>query len=353
MKIGIITFHFPYNCGAALQCYALQTAIEKEGHEVVIINYRPWYHQNRYTRHKNPMTVAKQNYLRDKDSRSFRRRLISGIYWYFHAAFDIGLWRKNKESEAVFGIFVKKYLHETRIYRTLDDLKKSPPEADLYICGSDQLWNTLLTGGEPDKAYFLDFGPENIRRRSYAVGVNIENPESLKEEIGPLLNRFEAISLRERACEQQVREMCDKDIPMQFDKDPTLLLDREEYEALIPDVIFEDRKYVMLYLMGDPSEEKAVELAKVYAKQNNLQLINVIAYPSRKRADVDKNIICGPEKFLWYIKNAKKVYTNSYHAVIFSMIFDRDFNVVPHETTGYRVRELLERYGRSDCCIEE
>ena len=55
MKVGIITFHFPYNCGAVLQCFALQTVLESMDYEASVINYRPWYHQNRYTPLKNPV----------------------------------------------------------------------------------------------------------------------------------------------------------------------------------------------------------------------------------------------------------------------------------------------------------
>ena len=188
MKIGIITFHFPYNCGAFLQCAALKTFLEKNGNQVEVINYRPWYHQNIYTVYANPWQTAREKFRKKDDNDYLAKRFARASYnfakviksWFFHK-------EKSKQND-LFEPMQKKYLNETMVYRSLRQLKKNPPLCDVYICGSDQLWNTVLTDGKADKAYFLDFG-ENIRKMSYGVGVYFKEEPENAGELGRLLDR--------------------------------------------------------------------------------------------------------------------------------------------------------------------
>ena len=122
MKIGIITFHFPYNCGAMLQCAALQTALEKKGHEVEVIDYRPWYHQNRYTPRKNPMVFAKSCYA-GKEGNAFRK-FLSGCRGYGRIVLSWKDAGKKKDQDSRFKNFRVKHLHTGKVYRNIEALKK-------------------------------------------------------------------------------------------------------------------------------------------------------------------------------------------------------------------------------------
>ena len=83
MKAGIITYHFPYNSGAALQSLALQTVLSSMGHEVSILNYRPWYHQNICTPNKNVVYIMQESMEQEKAD--FR------IFGHFHDAVDMAM----------------------------------------------------------------------------------------------------------------------------------------------------------------------------------------------------------------------------------------------------------------------
>ena len=161
MKIKTITCHDVYNLGASLQAYALQNYLLSLGHEVEIIHYKPDYLSNHHklwlvANPKFNIPFIKQLYLLAK----LPGRLIA-------------LKRKK-----VFDSFTSKYLRLTRRYNSYEDLKNDAPEADCYIAGSDQIWNTLFRNGR-DAAFYLDFGNQNIKRISYAA--SFATPEIVPE----------------------------------------------------------------------------------------------------------------------------------------------------------------------------
>ncbi|MGX8775195.1 MAG: polysaccharide pyruvyl transferase family protein, partial [Bacillota bacterium] len=232
MKIGIITFHFPYNCGAALQCYALQRKLESMGHEVCIINYRPWYHQNRYTPMKNPFYWGKRCF--DKEEGPFYKKCYEGLKGFVKT---VQSWKGNaevKEKDRKFSRFVKGNLHETSVYRTLEQLRDNPPECDVYISGSDQLWNSGLTDGKFDEAYFMRFGKKSTGRMTYSVGTNFADLKDPAEALKELVKDIDVISIRENRWRSVIEEATGGNKKIHNDLDPTLLLDAADYEPVIP-----------------------------------------------------------------------------------------------------------------------
>ncbi len=351
MDIGIITFHFPYNCGAVLQCYALQTVLERQGHNVSVIDYRPWYHQNRYTVKKNPFTVARANFLRDKETRPLWKRTMSYGRWFAKTALDRSLRRENEASDRLFREFREQYLHTTKCYRTLKSLQKNPPKTDCYIAGSDQLWNERLTGDSFDPAYFLDFGPDTVRRMSYAVGVymDAERPTEKQnaDRLNRYLDRFEGISVREQRGKEMILAIRKED-EIRVDADPTLLADCADYRKLMkkPDGL-QPGEYILTCTMGDESEQEVFETADRIGRERGLTVIHSMAYPKRRRED-GNNVLMGPCEWLWAVDHAALVVTNSYHAGVFSVLFHKPLIAVPHTVTGYRTEELLGKLGLSE-----
>lgn len=346
MKIGIITFHFPYNCGAVLQCAALQTYLEMNGHEVSIINYRPWYHQNRYIPLKNPVYFGRKSFgKRDASDKVLRRmrRCIGGvvrtIYSWRNYHSNIGKHRK-------FESFIKKYLHETRIYRTMDQLQKFSPMCDVYISGSDQLWNPHLTDGKFDPAYFLQFGNDDIKRIAYAVSPNLRgiiDPEGM---LGTLLDDFDALSLREDRYLSAVQDAAgNKKINICLD--PVFLLDAQDYDRLIGMEPLEKEPFILTYTMPDITQHRVFNAADILSEELGIKVIDVSGNPSKVNSKIKDNRVCGPDEFLWYIKNAEYVITNSFHGTAFSVIFRKEFVSIPHQKTGNRVMELLNAFDLS------
>ena len=342
MKIGIITFHFACNCGAVLQCLALSEVLKQLGQEVEVINYRPEYHANRYRALKNPFINGKKVADNYKNSGI----LMYSLKYCKGFAGAIKSWRyyaTNKEISNRFNRFVKENLHETGIYKEINKLREQPPVCDIYICGSDQIWNTALTNGRIDPAYLLDFGETSTRKISYSAGVNLSVNTGLSNEDKMLLSKFQAISLREHHYYLLFKEILKSDIEVHIDLDPSLLLSGYSYEKFMCKNQLETEEYILVYTMNDTSQDTVNEAALELSRKKKIRIIDISNDAKKIVADAVKNRICGPSEFLWYIKNARFIVTNSFHSTAFALIFNKNFVAVPHSQTGYRITELLDK----------
>ena len=182
MKIKTITCHEVYNHGASLQDYALLMHLESLGHDVETIHYNPDYLSNHFKLWKvsNPRyeknIILKIAYLILK----LPGRLKS-------------LKRKNN-----FDIFSEQYIKATKkSYRTNKELKNDLPNAEAYICGSDQIWNSFFPNGK-DPAFYLDFVPDNKLKLSYAASFAIDQlEEDIKGFVKEKVSALDHISVRE------------------------------------------------------------------------------------------------------------------------------------------------------------
>jgi 2-succinyl-5-enolpyruvyl-6-hydroxy-3-cyclohexene-1-carboxylate synthase len=351
MKVGIITFHFPFNCGAALQCFALESKLEELGNDVQVINYVPWYHWNRYASYKNPFYYA--NKKLHEPARNVLTRGYHGAKGFYDTVRSWKSAKVKKVREQKFAAFRKAHLHETRTYRTVGQLRRHPPKCDLYLAGSDQIWNSKLTDGRFDPAYFMDFGGRDVRRMTYAVGTYFDDPAAAQKEIGPMLKKLDAVSLREIKFMRPVMEAADPKTPMHLDVDPTLLPDVSAYEALLPKEPLEKNPFIVVYTMPGPAQNQVNAAAKKLAARTGLHLIDVNGNPNAGNRQIKDSRIVSPEEFLWYVKNAAYVVTNSFHGTVFSVLFRKRFATILHKETGNRVSELLDKLGLSERYTEE
>lgn len=152
-------------------------------------------------------------------------RLAGSAGKYLSCAFQNLIHRKNALS---YDDFVKKHLTQTRLYRTLEELKEDPPEEDVYIAGSDQIWNPKVLGRDLDRAYFLDFGPDTVRKIAYAASTGEAPDETERKAIIKNCSSLSAISLRED-CEGLTEYANGKS---HVCLDPTLLLRAEDYREI-------------------------------------------------------------------------------------------------------------------------
>lgn len=294
MKIGILTFHWATNYGAILQAFALQNYLKNLGHDVYIINYRPKHKQYK---------------------RTFLSCFYTKRFWLY--LFNI----KEHIKEKKLDNFRKTYLHETLLYESLDELKKKSPKFEVYICGSDQIWNSYFTTkgeGKPTSVYFLDFGDKNVKRIAYAVSFGCENyPEEALNIAKKYIHNFKAISVRENSAISIVTKIGFMN-PIKL-PDPTLLLLRDEYCFTNTDQESAQKK-AFVYILRE--EYQDVKDIKLYLKRN--YIINTT------------NKFFNPysvEEWVSGIKNASIVLTNSFHGMVFSLIFHVPFIVVPAKGT--------------------
>ena len=322
MQIRTITCHDVYNHGASLQAYALQTYLESMGHTVEIIDYKPYYLSRHYL-------------LWSVDNPVFDKPVIKQLYLVAKLPGRL-LALKRKQ---LFDEFTKRYLKLTsKRYHSNEELKSNPPQADVYIAGSDQIWNTLFQNGR-DAAFYLDFAPKTAKRISYAASFATEDvADEYRPFIRKMLQNFDAVSIRERCSLPLLASLGRTDGVAVCD--PVFLLTREQWEKMLPNQQIHE-KYLLVY--DTEFSPKVKEIAKRIAKEKKLKIYNVSA---SRIGYADKDLwASSPTDFVQLIQDASYVVSNSFHATAFSLIFERDFCVVNRtEGINERMKSLLEGY---------
>ena len=153
MKVVIVTLHRVYNYGSALQAYATQKIFDKAGFETEIVDYI------------TPQRTKKQIM---KNAAAGSNAGMSSVAYKFFKRFSVML------KEMTFGRFVEKKLHLTKQYITAEDLEKDPPQADIYVTGSDQTWNSQYNEGV-DRGFFLAFAPKGKMKISFVSSFGKEH----------------------------------------------------------------------------------------------------------------------------------------------------------------------------------
>lgn len=319
MKIKIITCHDVYNHGASLQAYALQTYIEELGHNVEIIDYKPQYLSDYF----NLWGVTPR----------YNRPFIKQLYLLVKLP---GRLRKRRRKK-MFDQFTRKYLHLTRRYSSYEELKNFPPEADVYVAGSDQIWNTSYHAGS-DPAFYLDFVPFGKTRVSYAASFATPNIKpNLICFVREMLSKIDFISIRETASLNILSNMGRTDGIAVCD--PVFLLDSCFWRGFADNSFIEREPFVLVY-----DFEKTIlirDLAKSIAKEKKLKIISVSPWEMNYASKNFTNI--SPQVFISLINQANYVISNSYHATVFAIIFHRDFCVTKRsEQLNVRMLSLLD-----------
>lgn len=329
MKASVITLHTVDNYGSAMQTYATKKVLDKFGYTVEFIDY--WRKDNL------PEYRAKQ-LLQSRILQKFK--FLWGINKYSQrvATLTLSLILKNRKS--VMQKFLEKHIQLTDCrYNSYDELKKNPPLADIYITGSDQVWNKIWNQGI-DKAYFLDFAPAGKPRISFAasIGRNHLDEDEILETM-KLLKKYDAISVREQSAVDLLSSM---GIPSTLILDPTLMLKAEEWKKIAVKVEI-DRPYLLIYQLN-PNPQMDI-YAKKIAQKKGWDVVRI----GFGTADKKKYGICimlpSVEKFLGLFFGASCVLTDSFHATAFSLNLGIDFISVMPPRFGTRIESILELTG--------
>ena len=317
MKIKTITCHDVYNVGASLQAYALQQYLMNLGHDVEIIDYKPDY-------------LSKHYNIRVVSNPCFDRPVIRSLYLAVKLPGRLKALKSERKKN--FDRFRREKLKLTsKRYHSNEELITELPDADLFICGSDQIWNPLFKNGK-DVAFFLDFVPKNKKKVSYAASFAVESiSESDKIRMRQWLCKLDAISVREKSGLSILESMGLKGSCV---CDPVLLLTREKWDSIIEP--FDSEKYLFVYDFDHSSF--VVEVVRKIAKERNLKIYSFFESPIADK--VLKNV--GPQEFLGVIKNADIVLSNSFHATVFSVIYQKEFYVIEREEEiNARMKDFL------------
>lgn len=331
MRIAIITFSRAKNYGGVLQSYALYQYLSRMGHEPFFIDYIP-ERSNIY----NPKLFVKRTTDKSKvwGKNGFTRFVWKALYF-----------EKIKKDYLKFSTFIQKECTFSDRYFSNEELMRHPPQADIFMVGSDQVWNSdYAPGKQLELPFYLPF--TTGKKISYASSFgNSFIPEDQKEKVAELLRPFQALSVREETGKQLLEELGLKATVV---ADPTLLFDGNFWaqKCILQNV---SGPYILLYQVK--FDARTYKVAKELSKKMKCRLIIL----SMNRTDIRKcpqKVIMAPtvEEWLSYIKNANLVYTDSFHASVFSILFHTSFivNSASRKNMASRISNLLRLAGLED-----
>ena len=316
MKIGILTYHRTLNYGACLQALATRVVLENMGHEVYYVDYWPDYHQQLYKAFS--LNVLNSLSLRGK---------VSYILKSIGNRRYVGLRKKQ------FDAYHERY--------TLPYCRSTEEEYDVIIYGSDQIWRKQLHSDNYNPIYF---GKNAFRAKSHVafsasmgvLPITIEDRENVRA----LLANLTKIAVRENDLYELVMQM---GYNVEQTIDPTLLLTRYEWDAILQPSDYDGPKYMLVYALQ--SDAFNLDYLASYAHKNGCILKVLKERPTSQ--DTETSIAtAGPATFISLIKYAEVVFTSSFHGLAFSIIYGKEvFASFTHNST--RASSLLLSAGIS------
>lgn len=333
-RIKTITSHDVYNYGASLQAYALMKYLQERGCEVQVIDYKPSYANARYNFWYMDAKYKWENFFILK----FLACLLLAPKRFY-----------TYERKKAFDSFTLKYLCLTKKkYFSYDALKEDAELcADVFIVGSDQVWNSNHANGK-DPANYLGFVRGKAKKMSYAASFGMDHIEKGYELfVKQMLENFELITVREK---HGVEILSRLGIVSKQVVDPVFLLDKEKWNSIAESKTL-DEDYILVYDFGNNPLIKV--FAQEYARKHKVKIYSINDFIPHRYADKNINN-AGPEAFLNWIRNAKCFISNSFHGTAFSIIYEIPFWVFKRkDCVNSRMDSLLDMVGLENRVIED
>ena len=300
-KIAILTTHRANNFGAILQAFALVTKCKELGSDAEILDWRTplfeWQYYNPWRQlAKNPLPGIK-------------------FAWRYFV--------HERRSRRLFAEFRSRLPMSPKI-TSRDALRDIEKRYCSFIVGSDQVWNPEQTACNPrqfDRTYLLDF-VKHTRKNAYATSIGKEsiNPPELIPEYRRALETFDIITMREIAGAQFLSNILGRDIEVVLD--PVLLHDAEFWRKYESPLVTPNQNYILIYNVQHYRRESQwmIDEAYRYAYERHYRVIDLFV-PSAMSSWTVNSVEAGPAEFVHLIDNAVAVFTNSFHAAAFCVIF--------------------------------
>lgn len=309
MKVAISTLHAQHNnFGTVLQSVALKTYLESKGYDVRTVDYSPWVYKYGIT-----------------DWRSFVKRWAVNLMFAPHFIIRQSRFRR----------FIKEYNAVTsKRYFSFRELVKDPPQADIYIAGSDQIWNPRFPCGRDDTFYLKYVDSPNKMSYASSTGTADLTSEDYEMLLGKI-SEFRFVSVRELEAKNRLRQLGRQDVVHVCD--PVALLTKEQYREMSRTVV--KGPYILVYAINrDPV---LAQVVNTLSTATQLQVVAIGGFSKKCRSDVFFRS-CGPREFLGLMNHATYVVTSSFHGVMFSLIFEKQFFVVEPAINKLRLRSILD-----------
>lgn len=330
MKTGILTFPNSPSYGAALQMYALYTACSDLGYDTEIINYHNlWMKQEKHTTMSGGRNQAVV-------------RMKRALRTLLHI--------RMKTRFARFEGQLHKY--PRKAFSEKEKLGRTGERYGAVICGSDQVWNPDIT--HADMSYFLDFCGRQTARISYAPSFGVEQvSEELGEQISQELEKFNSLSVREDAGRKIIEELTGKKAALVVD--PTLLLDADRWQLCEKAHPLAKGDYILYYTVR--SSKSLWSHCLALSRKTRLKILrigsNVISKHFKRAEGVEYVCDAGPAQWLYLVRNAAYVVTNSFHGTAFSINFRKNFYVEFSSLTNSRLTQIISALGLEERVVSD
>lgn len=326
MKTGTVTWISFRNFGTYLQAYALQKALQNLGCENKVID--------------DAKVVAA--FPKKKFSPI---RMLRSIPWLFPKRAEFN--RKSAMVAALYEDFKKTYIDLDSLWDSRNELDST---YDTFIAGSDQIWSPTSCF---DDFYYLGFTDKKKIAYAPSLGTTVY-PEKRVELARPFLAKFSSLSVREPQGAALLKEKFGLDA--QVVADPTVLLTRKDWDALATDDKTDQQPYALCYFLT--YNQAYIDYAKEYCRRRGLEMKLLIVRHDFIGLGADE-VYTGPIGFLNAVKGAETVLTDSFHATIFSMIFEKQFYTFKRFKDGSatsqnsRIENLLGMVDLSERFLDE
>lgn len=343
MKVGIISINAHtkvLNFASPLHSYAFQQFLAQHGVDSVIIDYKPNYYGQFDPRH--PYFYYRKHPLEDKEKQKRLEHKWLKLFFARQKRFD------------KFQKFIDKYYITTDKCYNHKMLDTEDLGLDCYICATDVIWKCNKKAGF-DRGFFLACDSMKGKYKiAYAAsrGPVVQLKEDKEKEFLGYISDFNHISVREKSFGEYIESI--SDIKPTHVLDPVLLLDKEFYEPIIQRPKKRKKGYVLLYVVME-SAVPLIKLAVDFAQKRGLEVIELsenkedAKIPKGTRHKVVYDI--GIEEWLGYIDGAEYIFTNSFHATCFSILFHKQFFV--GKRNGDKILSVMEMFGLSDRKVED
>ena len=326
MKIGIFTFHCAANYGAVLQTYCLQEVLKGMGHEVYVIDYRPKYLSKPYKTFSYDPNLFCSFF--EKCKGFLRACLVAPIRWKRNWAF----------SQFIY--------HHLNLFQL--DLNDEYNDFDAFVFGSDQIWNPKITNGF-DKVYLGDF-PAAKGKKLIAYGASAGSISNFTgEDVDYFLSRlqfFDNITVREKSLAEYINQKSSITSEVVFD--PVLLAGPFVLSKLLNNKTKVKHKQSYLFLFQVLRYDKVASYAAAVAKSKRLKLVEM-ATMGESLFNNNMQQVVSVEQLLFDFINAAYIITSSFHGTVFSILFNKPFNVISvNDSIDERALSLLKDLNMSE-----
>lgn len=301
MKVGIMTWFQYHNYGTALQVTGTYNVLKKYGYEPFVINYKE---------SGSPIFLHKNGIFKDSIG-YLGKRLQEHPYHRY----------EENLREKKFDVFLQENLKFTKPVQLMSELEGLNDEFDAFICGSDQIWAPSVFNAH----FYLDFVLDDHKKIAYAPSVGLPriDDENVRQQIKKYASKFNSISTREEQGSRLISDIIGREVETVID--PTLLLTGKEWNEFACTENNGNAPYILVYMLG--KNERHWKAIKEIASKLSLEVkIIPVFFRDLDREGCISDPI-GPAEFLGLIKNASYVCTDSFHGMVFSINYGRQFCV--------------------------